>query len=197
MPDTHDSRAARLFAAYAPDASRGARVPDAELVIRTAESRDARRLGHIQAQRQGSDPDDAATAFERRLGAPAPAELLLVASVHGDVVAYGRAVRFTPPVEAPSNVIPEGWYLMGLLVDPPFRRRGIGERLTRARLDWLRARAPRCFYYASALNRASIDLHQRLGFEELTRDFWAPDTTFTGGVGVLFRLEFAETSAPP
>jgi hypothetical protein len=63
------------------------------------------------------------------------------------------------------------------------RRRGIAHALTRARLDRL---APPVYYFANERNRASIDLHAPFGFQELTRDFWHPDVTFTGGGGILF-----------
>jgi len=36
-------------------------------------------------------------------------------------------------------------------------------------------------------NAASLLLHYRLGFREVTRDFTYPGVTFTGGVGVLCR----------
>jgi ribosomal protein S18 acetylase RimI-like enzyme len=69
------------------------------------------------------------------------------------------------------------------VVATALRRRGIADALTRARLERL---ARPVFYFANERNRASIDLHAPFGFDELTRDFWHPDATFTGGVGILF-----------
>jgi RimJ/RimL family protein N-acetyltransferase len=46
----------------------------------------------------------------------------------------------------------------------------------------------RAYYVANSVNLASIALHARLGFVELSRDFWYPDVSFTGGEGVLFGI---------
>jgi GNAT superfamily N-acetyltransferase len=73
------------------------------------------------------------------------------------------------------------------VVDPNRRRQGIGSALTRARLEWVFERADSVFYVVNATNRASIDLHAKQGFEEVTRDFDLPGVTFVGGHGVLCR----------
>jgi hypothetical protein len=58
---------------------------------------------------------------------------------------------------------------------------------------WISERASEAFYFANALNRPSIDLHARLGFVELTRDFSIPGASFVGGCGILFRAELAHS----
>jgi hypothetical protein len=40
---------------------------------------------------------------------------------------------------------------------------------------------------------ASVELHRRLGFEEVTRDFSFPGLTFEGGKGILFRAPITRT----
>ena len=80
---------------------------------------------------------------------------------------------------------PAGWYLSGCVVDPNRRRRGIGSMLTRARLGWVFDRAECVYYLVNATNKASIDLHSKQGFVEVTRDFDFPGVTFVGGQGVL------------
>jgi hypothetical protein len=40
--------------------------------------------------------------------------LLVLATVDGAMVAYGRASRFEPAADAPPNVAPEGYYMGGL-----------------------------------------------------------------------------------
>ena len=109
----------------------------------------------------------------------------------GRVVAYGRSHYFVPPADAPGSPpqSPEGWYLAGLVVEPACRRCGLGHALTRRRLEWLAGRTREVYYFASARNGATIDLHRRLGFVEVTRDFHFPGVEFTGGVGILFRVE--------
>jgi ribosomal protein S18 acetylase RimI-like enzyme len=112
---------------------------------------------------------------------------LFVATVDGAFAGYGRVARFEPPEDAPANVAPAGLYLLGALVARRFRRRGVGRALTRARMAWALERAGEVWYFASARNEASHRLHDGLGFEEVTRDFWFPRAKFDGGVGVLFR----------
>ena len=122
---------------------------------------------------------------------------LLVAETDGQVRAYGRARRFVPPPDAPANIAPAGYYLTGLLVAPEYRRRGLGEQLTRARMAWTAARATEIWFFANASNRASLLLHQQLGFREVTRDFAYPGVTFAGGVGVLCRASLSRCAATP
>src|ERR1700729_3105410 len=50
---------------------------------------------------------------------------LFAAEAAGAVVAYGRVVLFQPDPVTPDPA-PRGWYLLGLVVDQAWRRRGIG-----------------------------------------------------------------------
>jgi hypothetical protein len=43
-------------------------------------------------------------------------------------------------------------------------------------------------FATDAHNRASVELHRRAGFEEVTRRFSFPNAAFDGGYGILFRL---------
>jgi ribosomal protein S18 acetylase RimI-like enzyme len=76
------------------------------------------------------------------------------------------------------------------VIDPAWRRRGLGRALTVARLEWLAERADVVWCFTGARNEASLALHEALGFREATRDFSFPGVTFQGGAGgVLLRLE--------
>jgi len=178
------------FANYEP--RRAARGPQAApwAAIRPATSADLGALAAIRAAREGEDVGASRQVFERALARDGDS-LLLVAERDGVVVAYGRAGRFEPPADAPANHAPAGFYLTGVVVEPGSRRRGVGLALTEARLAWIRERADTAWYFANPRNRATIDLHTRLGFVEVTRDFWFPAVTFQGGTGVLFRLRLA------
>jgi ribosomal protein S18 acetylase RimI-like enzyme len=97
---------------------------------------------------------------------------LFVAEAHGQIAGYGRVVYVDadPQVEGAA---PAGWYLLGLVVDRAWRRRGIGEALTRARIAWVAERSPRVYYFTGRGNLASQALHQRLGFTEMP-GAWIP-----------------------
>ena len=112
-----------------------------------------------------------------------------VAEAGTDLVGYARTGWFEPEPTAPPNTAPAGWYLMGLSVDPDWRRRGIARALTQERLDWVAARADHAWYFANERNRVSLALHASLGFIEVTRDFSFPGVGFRGGTGVLCRVD--------
>ena len=119
-----------------------------------------------------------------------PDRLLVVAERAEDVIGYGRVLRFVPEPDAPADIAPSGYYLMGLVVHPDHRRRGVAAALTQARLEWISKHADEAWYFANARNAASIALHAPFGFEEVTRSFLYPRVDFGLGEGVLFRLRF-------
>jgi ribosomal protein S18 acetylase RimI-like enzyme len=127
--------------------------------------------------------------LERDLGEPERSHLL-VATPAGDpatVVGSARVSRFAPAPDAPADVAPGGWYLIGLVVAPAHRGRGIGRALTDARIAYALERAPEVWYFTALDNHASLHLHAALGFTEVTGDF-----SFPGAppelAGVLLRL---------
>jgi ribosomal protein S18 acetylase RimI-like enzyme len=96
---------------------------------------------------------------------------------------------FEPDPDPASDSAPCGYYLTGVFVLPEKRGAGTGTALTRARLDWIGARAADAWFFADARNTASIELHRRLGCEEVTRRFSFPGLAFEGGgEGILSRL---------
>jgi ribosomal protein S18 acetylase RimI-like enzyme len=175
-----------LFVAYDPAAS-GGPAPDG-LTVRRALLRDVPGIAAILAARNGWDEGETAKRTEHGVSQPDDAGFYGVAASGGMVVGYARAARYAPPDDAPANAAPAGWYLLGLAVAPELRRRGIARALTAWRLARIAERAEEVFYFASASNRASIDLHAALGFEEVTRDFWFPAVDFAHGDGALYRL---------
>lgn len=115
-------------------------------------------------------------------------EALFVGEGAGAVAGFGRVQWLTPRPGAPANAVPEGWYLTGVMVDPVWRRRGLGDALTVARLNWVWRRSDEVWYFANVRNQASIDLHSKFGFVEVTKEFSVPGLTFDHGegMGVLF-----------
>lgn len=150
--------------------------------MRPATAADGAACAALAVQRNGGDVE----VWQARLAADLtePDQFTVVAISDGSVVGFATAGRlsFNPQL---SHNIPDGWYLTGVVVHPLYRRGGLGRRLLQARLDWLDQRTNQSWYFASAVNQASLAMHRGLGFEEVTRDFWVPKVNFTGGVGVL------------
>lgn len=175
-----------MFADYRPDDDRLPVPPNLE--VRAASLADCALIAAIAHER---DPDvDASSAEAHCRGQVDDSTIcLLVATVGNEICGFGRVSRFEPATDAAANSAPAGWYLLGLIVRDRWRRRGIGRRLTEARLAWLAERATEAFYFVNARNRVSLDLHAGLGFQELTRDFSFPAATFGGGAGSLGRID--------
>jgi ribosomal protein S18 acetylase RimI-like enzyme len=157
--------------------------------VRLATPADVGELALLRQRRDGGVLPELRSRFARALARPSETALLVVGLIDDQACGYGLAGRFEPPPDAPSDHAPAGWYLRGLLVRPETRRLGLGAELTRWRLEWLRQRTDAAYYFANSANLASIALHARFGFEEVSRDFWYPDVSFTGGQGVLFRTD--------
>jgi ribosomal protein S18 acetylase RimI-like enzyme len=120
---------------------------------------------------------------------------LLVATHANRILGYGRAHHFEHSENAPPNIAPAGYYLSGLVVDAESRRGGLGHELTRLRVAWAAERSREIWYFTNAANRGSQDLHQRHGFQEVTRDFVFPGVTFSGAGGVLYRARLGNDAA--
>jgi ribosomal protein S18 acetylase RimI-like enzyme len=177
-----------MFAEYRPDDDRSPAPP--HLVVRPAAGADCASIAAIERERD-IEVDVADADARCRTQVADPNVCLVVAVVDTEICGFGRAGRFEPAADAPIDSAPAGWYLLGLIVRDRWRRRGIGRRLTEARLAWLAERGAEAFYFVNARNRASIDLHEGLGFREVTRDFSFPGATFDGGVGSLGRIDLS------
>lgn len=105
---------------------------------------------------------------------------LVVAKVDDELIGYGRTAWSEPDPAAPPNAAPAGFYLVGLVVDPSWRRRGVASAIISARLAWVALRASDAWYFADVRNRVSIQLHERAGFKTVTDDFWFPTVTDVG-----------------
>lgn len=158
--------------------------PRVLIAVRQATARDVASLIALAAAES-----DNAEAMLRRFQADLDGvdRELVLATADGELAGYGRAHRFERGLDVPENVAPDGYYLSGVLVASRWRRRGVGEELTRARLGWVFARAAEAWYFTNARNQASLALHAKLGFVEVTRDFTFPGVSFKGGIGVLAR----------
>jgi len=173
-----------LFADYRPHDS-GTRVP---VVVRELAGGDVEACVALAVQRDGGEPAAWRASFERSLHSAN--RRTFVAVLDGGVVGYATAGWFAPSALAPGSAVPDGWFLLGLVVDPGRRRHGIGGELTRARLAWLEERTDRAWYFVSSANRASIDLHTGFGFQLVASDIDVPGVAFTAS-GQLFRADLS------
>lgn len=183
------------FAAYEP-ATGSPRLDAATGTVRVATLDDVDGLARLAVAENRRSPSDGRGStsldhwrdlFTDNLGRDD--RHVTVAEAAPGLVGYARTVRFEPAADAAADAVPAGWYLLGLSVDPDWRRRGIARALTEERLDWVAARADEAWYFANARNRVSLALHASLGFAEVTRDFSFPGVEFRGGVGVLCRID--------
>ena len=187
--------APNLFTPYDPDTH--SRPPPPDLEIRLATITDAPAIAAIAAERDGGDIAHHESRITHELESTLDRTMLCVAQTAGQVVAFARAGWHDGPT-APSDrsTITEpaatgGWFLLGITVTPPWRRRGIARALTAYRLHWLAQHTDAAYYFVNARNRASIDLHAKFGFEPIDENYQAKGVTFTGGRGILFRVSLA------
>lgn len=161
------------------------RHPLDSLIVRHAVQDDLDALVAIVAEREEEAPEIWRPRMEKALERSLEGEEILLVAVVGErVVGYGKGAILHP---APN--LPHGWYLTGVVVVPDYRRRGIGEALTAERIAWIARRSTTIYYFASIVNRPTIDLHALFGFVEIMRDIRIPGVGFTGGVGALYRLD--------
>ena len=79
---------------------------------------------------------------------------------------------------------------MGRIVYPEFQRRGIGQKITDYRLNWISQRSEIVFYITNESNKASIDLPKGLDFREQERAPGFMNVSFANEKSVLFRKDF-------
>jgi ribosomal protein S18 acetylase RimI-like enzyme len=181
-----------VFAPYEPKAEGEVRsaLPEGWR-IRIATPQDIPAIAALMAEREAGKVEIYLGKLQREFARADIGEQrrLTVGEIDGAVMAFSRVTYCTPAPNAPPNAAPlEGWYLGGVVVSPKHRRHGVADALTRDRIEWLRARgATSVFFVVNAENRASIDLHARFGFREVTRDFVQPGVSFFGrGIGILY-----------
>lgn len=107
------------------------------------------------------------------------------------MIGYGKSGLCEPTSD--QDQAPAGHYLTGVIVDPAWRRLGIGAELTRRRLAGIWSRGESAWFFTNTRNQASLELHAALGFVEIGRAASYLGEPFDGGSGVLLR---ADSGAP-
>lgn len=152
--------------------------------VRQAELADLPACAALQAAHSG---EPIAAVEERLRHELSRADRWLLVAIADTAVAGFARVSEHRPTQPGSTDAPPGYYLGGVVVDPRYRRRGVGLALTVARMDLVFTMADEVWYFTNARNAASVAMHSHLGFTEVTRDFTFPGVTFAGGQGILFR----------
>lgn len=164
-----------------------AQAAPADLAVRLAQHEDAADIAAISAAREGLDAAKILPRIEGELALPIFGDKLAVwvATSAGEVLGFGRA-RFDDQAEGTGpRAVPAGWYLMGVVVSPAWRRRGVGTALLGARLAWLAERTDRAYSVTSERNPVSRALLESAGFVVIRRDVTHPRIKFNKGVGLL------------
>jgi ribosomal protein S18 acetylase RimI-like enzyme len=169
------------FAEYRPGAAR----QTVDVVVRPAVEADLGTCAELIVSRTGGSVEQRRQRLEGDLANPE--RYTVVAEVAGEVVGYGAVIRHQISPADPPTTAPDGYYLIGLIISPDWRRHGIGELLTRERMRWTAERADEIYSFANLANGAILDLNQRFGFTEVTRDFTFPNAPLKPGTCVLLR----------
>jgi ribosomal protein S18 acetylase RimI-like enzyme len=157
-----------------------------------AERRDRDALIGLTAQRNPSMPlSDVERVTDRELTSVErdPKYRLFVAELDGKVIGFCRFYDSAGlPPEKKIFPSPEGWYVMGILVEPSLRRRGIAGFLAEHRLTALReAGATEVYSVVDEKNETSLHMHRSFGFEEVAKAEGFLHIRFESGSGRLFR----------
>ncbi|WP_413456476.1 N-acetyltransferase family protein (plasmid) [Glutamicibacter sp. FR1] len=87
---------------------------------------------------------------------------LMVATLREEVIAVARVTHYEVNGSLKNT---EGYFLLGLWVEPSARRRGIGKLLTVRRMDWVNNQQnTTCHTLIDAYAIGSLKLHEDLGF---------------------------------
>lgn len=169
-----------MFARYAPDMHGS---PDPRAGVRVARPEDVDAIVQVVASR-GPVPD----GFVRRLSAAVvdPGRCVIVGHVGPTVVGWASMSWWSGHAD-----VPDGYAVSGLTVAPQWRRRGVGDRLLGALLDWAWGRTDVVRSVVNARNRPSLALHERHGFVAVTEAAELAGIRFDGGAGILMQAERA------
>lgn len=163
------------------------------LVFRLANRQDCHAISTLMAERNPSQSFaevEASTNREIDRVESGVSYKLYVAELNGEVVGLCRFYHSEglPPSKKiyPS---PEGWYGMGILVSPKFRRQNIANFLSSKRVEVLKSLGVKEFYsIVDASNLTSMKMHKEFGYVEVERAPGFMQVSFNGGIGCLFKL---------
>jgi ribosomal protein S18 acetylase RimI-like enzyme len=110
---------------------------------------------------------------------------LHVAVLDNKILGFCRLVDFKN--FSKDSSMPNGAFLMGVVILPEYRRQGIADALTSHRIQFCEDHSLPLYYFTSTLNKASIKLHEKYGFTEIRRAEKFMGMAMDGGEGILFK----------
>lgn len=161
-------------------------------MFRLAEFRDREAIVELTSERNpGMAMPDIINTTERELKTleSDPTYRLYVADLAGEIVGFCRFYDSAGlPIHKKVFPSPSGWYAMGIVVAPSWRRQGIARFLSQARLRSLKEYgATEMYSVVDGNNQASIQMHLAFGFDEIGKAPGFLLIKFESGVGILFR----------
>ena len=117
---------------------------------------------------------------------------LYVAELNKEIIGFCRFAN-SDGLPASKKIYsgPEGWYGLGILVSPKYRRQNIAKFLTLKRNEVLKNLGVKEFYsVVDAKNLTSLKMHKEFGYIEIARAPGFLHIGFNDGVGCLLKLEF-------
>lgn len=170
--------------------------PRAAVAVRRADDpADIAATARLSARYVEGDSRTALVNAQKHHGQPRNAVFIAVEPGGADPVGYGRVTWVGAASHQAPNAAPAGYYLGGMVVEERYRRRGVGQRLTAERLNFIRGKADEAWYLVNRHNTASIDLHVTHGFHEATTDFIFPGVVFDGPEGVLCHMRLGSQAS--
>ena len=165
------------------------------VIYRLAAESDASEIAKVTFEREGTKSNKNFKHYLKRTESEleniesATDFNLIVAEYKTEIVGFGRSIYYDLGKVQITYPAPSGWYLMGVIVKPEFRRHGIGRRIIEERLIRISENSSEVYFVVNANNKASIKLHEELGFKKIDEGEGFLNIKFDDGKGCLFKKQ--------
>jgi ribosomal protein S18 acetylase RimI-like enzyme len=167
--------------------------PPLGLLFRLATAKDRDAIAALMAERNPDrDLSEVTKGTDKELlrVASEPNYRLYVADLDGEVLGFCRFYHSSGlPREKKIYPSPEGWYAMGIMVHPKYRRQGIARFLSLNRIKALKEMGVKEIYsVVDAKNMTSMRMHREFRFNEISTAPGFLHIRFEAGSGSLFQM---------